>query len=108
MWLKVEPEGRQLMGTEDIEWIHLLQQFPAVQTLHVSRELAGHVALALEDIAGEMVDEVIPSLDLIRVVDQPASSIEKFIAARQLSGCPVTVIDSETEFDETLEPCVSE
>jgi hypothetical protein len=104
--LKVEPEGRQLMGTEDIEWIHLLQQFPAVQTLHVSRELAGHVALALEDIAGEMVNDVIPSLDLIRVVDQPASSIEKFIAARQLSGCPVAVIDSETDFDERLESYV--
>ena len=106
--LKVEPEGRQLMGTEDIEWLHLLQQFPALQTLYVSRELAGHVALALEDIAREMVDEVFPSLDFIRVVGQPASSIENYIAVRQLSGRSVTVVDSETEFDERLEFYVSE
>jgi len=108
--LKVEPEGRQLMGTDDVQWMHLLQQFPAVQTLHFSQELAGHVALALEDIAGdsEMVDEVFPSLDLIRVAGEPASSIEKYIAVRQLSGRPVTVVDSETEFDERLESYVSE
>ena len=57
-----------------------------MQILHVSKELAGHVTLALEDIEGEMVDEVLPSLDLIRVVGQLASSVEKFITARQLQS----------------------
>jgi hypothetical protein len=110
--LKVEPEGHQLisMGTHDVEWMRLLHQFSAVQTLHVSQELAGHVALALEDTTGtaEMVDEALPSLNLIRVVGQPASSIEKFITARQLSGCPVTVIDTEAEFDKRLGSYVSQ
>ena len=108
--LKVEPEGREFisMGTHDVEWMRLFHQFSAVQTLHVSQELAGPVALALEDTKAEMADEVLPSLNLIRVVGQPASSIEKFIAARQLSGCPVTVIDTETEFAKRLGSYVSQ
>jgi hypothetical protein len=106
--LKVDPEGLQLERTDDVEWTNLLRQFPTLQTLHVSRGLAGHVALALEGIATEMVGEVLPSLDLICVVGQPASSIEKFTAARQLSGRPVTVIETETEFDERLGSYVSE
>jgi len=55
-----------------------------------------------------MVAEVLPSIDLIRLVGQPASSIEKFVAGRRLSGRPVTVIDSETEFYERLKFYVSE
>ncbi|KAH9003381.1 hypothetical protein EDB86DRAFT_2354140 [Lactarius hatsudake] len=70
-----------------------------VRTLQVSRILAGHFALALEDITEDMVAEVLPSLDSIRVVGQPASSIEKFLNIRQRSGRPVTVVDNETEFD---------
>ena len=100
--------GRQLEGTDDVEWLHLIHQFPTVRTLHVSQELAGHVALALEDISRGVVAEVLPSLDLIRVVGQPASSIEKFVARRRLSGRLVTVIDTETEFHERLNSYVSE
>ncbi|KAH9037531.1 hypothetical protein EDB84DRAFT_1675637 [Lactarius hengduanensis] len=93
---------------DDVAWVHLLRQFSAVQTLHVSQGFAEHVALALEDIAGETVDEVLLSLDLIYLVDQPTSSIEKFVAARRLSGRPVTVIETETEFDERLESYTGE
>jgi len=100
--------GRQLEGTDDVDWLHLLYQFPTVRTLHVSRELAGHVALALEDITWDMVAEVLPSLDLIHVVGNPASSIEKFVSARRISGCPVTVIDTETEFYERIKSYISE
>ena len=85
-------------GTDDIAWLQLLQQFPTVQTLLVSFELAGYVALTLEDIPSETVVEVLPSLDLIYLQGWSASWIEKFVAARQLSGHPVTVIDTEKEF----------
>jgi len=105
--LKIEPEGRQLKGTDDVEWLDLLHKFSTVQTLHVSQELAGHVALALEDITGEMVAEVLPSLNLIFLEGQSASSFEKFVAACRLSGRPVTVIETKTEFDERLETYVS-
>ena len=105
--LKVDYHDVRLKGTDDVEWILLLRQFSALQTLHLSRELAEYIALALEDIPAEMVNEVLPSLDLICVAGQPASSIEKFTAARRLSGHPVTVIETEKEFDERLESYVS-
>ncbi len=100
--LEANPDKGRQEGTDDAEWLHLLHQFSTVQTLDVYGRLAGHVALALEDITGEMVAEVLPSLNLICLAGQPASSVEKFIAARELSGRPVTVIDTETEFNERL------
>ncbi|KAH9172867.1 hypothetical protein EDB89DRAFT_1905759 [Lactarius sanguifluus] len=98
----------QVEGTDDVEWQHLLRQFPKVQTLHVSRRLAEHVALALEDGTGEMAAEVLPSLNLIYLAGQPASSIRKFLAARQLSDRPLTVLNTKMEFDERLKSYVSE
>ncbi len=67
-------EGRHFEDTDDVDWLHLLQQFSIVKTLHVSLELADQIALALEDIAEDIVAEVFPSLDLICLVGQPASS----------------------------------
>ena len=82
----------RLEGMDDTEWLPLLQQFPTVQTLRVhERELAKRIALALEDITAVMVAQVLSSLDSIYLAGQPASSIEKFVALRQLSGRPVTV-----------------
>jgi len=106
LWLE-ENAARQLRGTDDVEWLDLLSQFSTVQTLYVSPDLAGHVALALEGNTGETVAEVLPSLDLICLVGQPASSVEKFVAARRLSGRPVTVVGTKKEFNERLESYVS-
>ena len=107
VWHEEDEEVSQdykLEATDDVEWLHLLHQFPTVKTLHVPHELAGNIALALEDIAWEAIA---PSLDLIYLADQPASSIEKFVAARQLSGRPVTVVETKMDFDEKLESYVS-
>ncbi|KAF8259361.1 hypothetical protein EI94DRAFT_1813472 [Lactarius quietus] len=87
--LKVHPEGDHRTG--DVEWLQLLRQFPTAQTLHVSQELARLVALALENLAAEMVPEVLPLLDSICLVGQPASSVEKFVATRRRSGRPIAV-----------------
>ena len=107
--LKVQFVGyRQSEGSDDVEWPHLLHQFPSVQTLHVSHELAGHAALALEGMSGDTVAVALPSLELIFLAGQPASSIEKFVTAPQVSGRSVTVIDTEGEFDEIVESHVSE
>ncbi|KAH9024394.1 hypothetical protein EDB84DRAFT_1440692 [Lactarius hengduanensis] len=100
--------SEQLEGTDNVEWRHLLHQFTNMQMLHISQELTGHVALALEDITGEMAAEVFPSLNLIYLVGQPASSIRDFIAARRLSNRPITVVDTKMEFDERLKSYVSE
>jgi hypothetical protein len=78
--------------------------FPAVQTLH----RAEHVALALEDVTRELVAEVLSSLNLIYLEGHPASSVKKFVAARQLAGRPVTVLETESDFDERHESYYSE
>ena len=78
----------KLECTDNVEWLHLLYQFTTVQTLHISHELVGYVALALEDIDSEIVAETPPPLDLIYLADQPASSIEKFRVLRlQIREC---------------------
>jgi len=92
----------------DNEWLHLLRRFSAVRTLHVSRVFAWRMALALENVTGEMVAEVLPVLDLIYLDSQPVSSVEKFLAARKLSGQPVTMVDTEAEFNERVKSYVHE
>ena len=108
--LKVEPEGLELRGMDDVEWQHLILQCSILQTLHVSQELTGHVAHALEQVADseEMVAEVMPSLDLICLAGQPPSPIEKFITARKLSGLPVGVAHTTMEFNKRLKSYASE
>ncbi|KAH9067013.1 hypothetical protein EDB83DRAFT_2380510 [Lactarius deliciosus] len=109
--LEVNPRYEDMVN---VDWLHLLRQFSTAQTLHLSRQPAEYVARALNVISVELVAEVLPSLDLICLVGQlfRTSSMEKFvdklIAARELSGCPVTVVDvlSETECDEGLESYV--
>ena len=88
---------------DDIEWLQLLHLFSSLQTLFVSRDIAGDVSRALEDITGAMVTEVLPALDLLCLQDQPVSSVDKFIAIRRDSGHPVTVINTQEEFDDRLE-----
>ena len=105
-YLSVVTEDRQLEGTGEVEWLHTFHPFSAVQTLHVSPEIAGHVALTLEDIPAERVAEVLPSLRIIYLESHPTSSLEKFVAARRLSDRPVIVVDDKTEFDKILENLV--
>jgi hypothetical protein len=86
-----------------VEWLHLLRRFPVIQTLRVSLELAAPVSLALEDITAEMVTEVLPSLVLVCLEGMPATSLEKFVAIRQFSDHPITVVDTTEEFNERVE-----
>ncbi len=79
---------------DDTKWLQLLRPFTAVKTLHGSEQLGGHIALALDDISGEMVTEVLPALDSLWLDDQPVRSVEQFIAVRRVSGHPVTFVDN--------------
>ena len=99
----------QLEHTDDVDWMHLFRQFPAVQTLHVSGRLAEFIALALDGIRGETVAEVLPSLDLICLEGQQASFVESLdiFADRRLSDRPVTVVYTRKEFDKRLESYTS-
>ena len=90
-----------LEGMNDVEWLNFLLKFSAVQTLHVCKRLAGHVALALEDIPSGMFTEVLPSLQSIYLEGHPAISLIKFAITRRLSGRSVTVnAVTRTVFDD--------
>ena len=77
---------------DDTDWLELLRPFTAVTKLHGSKQLAGHIALALDDISGEVTVEILPALSLLSLEDQPVQSAEKFLTVRQLSGHPVAFI----------------
>jgi len=86
------------------QWLDLLQPFTHVKDLVLSKRLVRPVAPALQGLAVERLTETLPVLqNLILEGPQPSGTvkeaIEKFIAARQLSGYPVTmnvVGDSES------------
>ena len=73
----------QLEGIDDVEWRDILHPFSTVKSLYVSKKLAEHISLVLEDITEGMV---LPSLDSIRLTGQPASSVKKLLARRRLSS----------------------
>ena len=105
LYLKFPVES-PLEGTNDIELLRLLYQFPTVQTLFVPYTLAQHFALALESTALDTVAEALPSLVLIFLGGLPADYITKFVAARLLSGRPVTVVHTHKEFSKRLKSYV--
>ncbi|KAI9437232.1 hypothetical protein H4582DRAFT_2077629 [Lactarius indigo] len=90
------------------EWVLLLRLFSAARTLYVAQEFAGRFARVLESIAGEMVAEVLPVLDLIYLENQQVSALERFLEARQLSGQPITIVDTKAKFYERVKSYVSE
>ncbi|KAH9168464.1 hypothetical protein EDB89DRAFT_2231821 [Lactarius sanguifluus] len=87
------------------DMLPLLRLFPAVETMDVSRKTAGYaegyVASALEDIAEDMVTEVLPALQLL-LLDDDDNKLERFLSLRQLSGRPVTIVNTQDEFVERL------
>ncbi|KAH8988435.1 hypothetical protein EDB86DRAFT_3081553 [Lactarius hatsudake] len=93
--------GWEYVGVDDTDWLSFLQLFTAVQTLYIPEELSDRIALALEDGARQMVTEVLPALSLLYLENQPASSVETFIAVRRDSGRPVTIVNQKAEFDTT-------
>ena len=85
----------------NLEWLHFLRQPSALRALYVPPQLAEIIGRALKFVKGEVVAEALPSLDLICLEDQ-ASYIEEFVAFRQLSDRPLTVVGTEAEFDQRL------
>ena len=79
---------------EDTLWLELLHPFTAVKNLYVGKGIVPRIACALQEL-GETT-EVLPALENVFLDEfQPSGSphkgIEKFVAARQLTGHPVAV-----------------
>ena len=96
----------------DLEWLPFLRLFPAVEKLHLSGKMVPCIASVLEDIAEEMLTDVMPALHLLWLDDEkrtedldngPIRSIEQFLSFRQLSGRPVTVVNARDKFNENTQ-----
>jgi len=81
---------------EDIQWLDLLRPFTSVKDLVLSEASVPFIAPALQELSGERVTDVLPTLEhLFLEGPQPSGpvkeAIRKSIAARQFFGYPVTV-----------------
>jgi hypothetical protein len=86
--------------TENAQWLELLRPFTHVKDIVLSPIMVRFVARALEELTGGRVKEVLPALQNLFIEGPRASrsvsnAIGKFIDARKLSGCPVTINYSE-------------
>ena len=80
---------------ESSQWLELLGPFTAVKRLYMSPKFAPGIATALQGLVAEAVAEVLPALQTVFLKTLPSEpiqeAIEKFAAARQLFGHPITV-----------------
>ncbi|KAH9012344.1 hypothetical protein EDB85DRAFT_2281285 [Lactarius pseudohatsudake] len=86
----------------EAEWLPLLHLFSSVEVLEVSGGLAGCIASALEDTAEETRTILLPELKLLWLADDNCNKPERFLSSRQLSGRPITIVDTQDEFVERL------
>jgi hypothetical protein len=105
--LSVRGDNVEPREMESTDWLPFFRLFQDVKALHLSGGVAAYFVSALEDATEEMIAKVFPALDLIWIDeegrkkrDKPAGSIERFLSFRQLSGRPVTVVDTEDAFFE--------
>jgi hypothetical protein len=92
----IDPQPNWEDDVENILWLELLHLFTGVKNLHLSEHIAPHFGSALQGLVGGSTTEVLPIVQMISFEGiQPWGAvpvcIEKFIAARQLSGRPITV-----------------
>ena len=73
---------------EPSEWLELLSRFRGVRILRVSKQLTKHVILALEDTtaSGENVADILPTLQLLCLGNQPEASVEQCIGTRKVTS----------------------
>jgi hypothetical protein len=86
--------------TDDTEWLSLLSLFTAVKSLLVSERKAGYIAHVLDG-ATEMAAEVLPALRLLHIRPgyQYTASFEHSTSLRKLSRQPMTIVNTQQEFD---------
>jgi hypothetical protein len=81
---------------ENTQWLDLFRPFTGLKDLRLDKRLVPHYALALRELAGERVTEVLPALQNLFIEElEPSGTIrealDQFVAARQLSSLPVLV-----------------
>ena len=98
-------------AAENTLWLELLHPFTSVKNLYLSEEFAPHIVPALQELIGGRTTEVLPTLQTIFLEGLSSGPVQegigKFVAARQLSGHPITVSlwerDSEQDWISEVE-----
>jgi hypothetical protein len=97
----------EIDAIENTLWLQPLLPFTAVKNLYLDKEFAPGIAVALQELVGDRITEVLPSLQNI-FVDRLEpwgpfqENIGQFVAARQLSGHPITI--SVWDKDSNMKP----
>jgi len=91
--------------TENTRWLELLRPFSAVKNLYLTKEFTLHIVCALQELVGERVTEVLPTLENVFIDElQPLEPvhevIKEFVAARQLAGHPIIISRLDMKNDE--------
>ena len=84
---------------ENDEWLELLRPFTAVKDLYMAMEFNRVIPLALKELIGEGITDVLPALQTLffqKIAQVPCplhvqDVIGRFVAARQLACHPITV-----------------
>ena len=90
------PLNRPQYDIENMQWLESFHPFTAVKDLYLSGKSAPYIVPALQELVGGRTTEVLPMLQNILLEGLEPSGpipegIHKFVAARQLSGHPITV-----------------
>ena len=90
--------------TESSRWLELFRPFTNVKGLYISEQFGPHIVSALQELVGERVTEVLPTLQTLFLEVMPQSgpvqeAIGQFVSARQLSGHPIVVSRWERKWD---------
>ena len=88
---------------DPMQWLGNFRPFNAVKNLYVAKEMAQHIALALQELVGERATVVLPVLEGLYLEElQPPGhvqeAVEQFVTARQLLGRPVVVSHWKTNY----------
>ena len=83
---------------ENTLWLRLLLPFTAVKNLYLFKEFALGIVATLQELIGDRITEVLPSLQNIFVEGLEPSgrlreNIGRLVAARRLSGHPIAISD---------------
>jgi len=81
---------------EDTLWLELLLPFTSTKNLYLSKAFAPGIAETLQELVGDRITEVLPSLRNIFVEELEPSgpfqeNLGQFVAARQLSDLPIAI-----------------
>jgi hypothetical protein len=80
---------------QSTQWLEFFHPFTAVKHLYITWKSSLRIATALQELDAETVTEVLPTLQTLFLEAYPSKAVqeavEKFVAARQLSGQPIAV-----------------